>query len=71
MQSRLFGAMTANLTIYDIPAELLKEFAVKVVQPKYPGGVSEAIRDLMRKAVQRENTAEAGKPDTNDSRAQK
>jgi len=66
MQSRQFEAMMANLTIYDIPAELLKEFAVKVVQPKYPGGVSEAIQDQMRKAVSRKTRAKAGRPDTND-----
>lgn len=41
-----------NITIYDIPAELLHEFSEKVIKPFYPGGISVAFRDLMRKAVQ-------------------
>jgi len=40
-----------NITIYDIPAELVKGFTEKIVKPFYPGGISEAIRDLMRKAI--------------------
>lgn len=43
-----------NLTIYDIPEELIKDFMEKVVRPSYPGGISPAIKDLMWKAVQRE-----------------
>ena len=43
--------MFVDLTIYDIPASLLKEFGEKIVQPRYPSGVNEAIKDLIRKAV--------------------
>ena len=43
-----------NITIYDIPANLLHEFSEKVVKPYYPGGISQAIKDLMRKAVKKE-----------------
>jgi hypothetical protein len=43
-----------NISVYDIPPELLKEFAAKVVKPYYPGGISQAIKDLMRKAVCKE-----------------
>jgi hypothetical protein len=43
--------MFVDLTIYDIPASLLKEFGEKIVQPQYPSGVNEAIKDLIRKAV--------------------
>jgi len=42
---------TVSLTVYDIPAELLHEFSDYVVKPSYPGGIAEAIKDLMRKAV--------------------
>jgi len=40
-----------HIAIHDIPAELLMEFCKKVVEPNYPGGISSAIKDLMRKAV--------------------
>lgn len=41
-----------DLTIYDVPASLLEEFAEKVVRSDYPSGVNEAIKDLLRKAIQ-------------------
>jgi hypothetical protein len=43
--------MFVDLTIYNIPASLLREFAQKIVSPCYPGGVSEAVKDLMRRAI--------------------
>jgi len=43
-----------NITIYDIPANLLHEFSEKTVRPYYPGGISQAIKDLMKKAVEKE-----------------
>jgi len=43
--------MFVDLTIYDVPAGLLREFGEKVVRPSYPGGVNEAIKDLLRKAI--------------------
>ena len=48
----------ASLTIYDIPAELLHEFSEYVVKLYYPGGISPAIKDLMRKAVQEQKQKE-------------
>ena len=42
----------ASLTIYDISAELLHEFSEYVVKPYYLGGISPAIKDLMRKAAE-------------------
>lgn len=47
-----------NITIYDVPAELVEEFKEKVVKPRYPYGTSQAIRDLMRKAVQDSETGQ-------------
>jgi len=43
--------MFVSLTIYDVPASLLREFGEKIVRPNYPGGVSEAIKDLIQKAI--------------------
>jgi hypothetical protein len=39
-----------DITLYRVPASLIKEFALKHAY-KYPGGISEAIQDLMRNAV--------------------
>jgi hypothetical protein len=39
-----------DITLYRVPASLIKEFALKYAY-KYPGGISEAIQDLMRNAV--------------------
>ena len=43
--------MFVDLTIYDIPASLLKELGEKVVRSSYLSGVNEAIKDLLRKAI--------------------
>jgi hypothetical protein len=49
--------LLVSLTIYDIPASLLKQFSQNVIKPHYPGGVSDAIKDLMRKAVNEKQQA--------------
>jgi hypothetical protein len=46
-----------SLTIYDIPDSLLRDFCRKIVQPNYPSGVSDAIKDLMRKAILEQQTS--------------
>jgi len=43
-----------DITIYDIPASLINEFSEKVIKPYYSGGISQAIKDLMKKAVEKE-----------------
>jgi hypothetical protein len=43
--------MFVSLTIYDVPESLLREFCRKIVHPSYPGGISDAIKDLIQKAV--------------------
>jgi metal-responsive CopG/Arc/MetJ family transcriptional regulator len=40
-----------NIIIYDIPSELVKEFGEKLVRTYYPRGISQTIKDLMRKAI--------------------
>lgn len=49
-QKKLFEG-SVNITIYDIPTELLHEFGEKVIKSYYTGGISEAIKDLMQRAV--------------------
>jgi hypothetical protein len=39
-----------NITLYRVPGDLVREFARRVVV-NYPGGMSEAIQDLMRRAL--------------------
>ena len=43
---------SVNITIQDVSAELLHEFSEKVIKPLYASGVSEAIKNLMQKAVE-------------------
>jgi hypothetical protein len=43
--------MFVSLTIYDVPESLLRDFCRKIVQPNYSGGVSDAIKDLIQKAI--------------------
>ena len=43
-----------DITIYDVPSELVKEFSEKIVKPYYPSGISQEIKDLMKKAVEKE-----------------
>ena len=49
--------LSVHLTIYDVPAGLLRDFCKKIVQPNYPGGVSEAIKDLIQKAILERQTS--------------
>jgi hypothetical protein len=51
------GDLLVSLTIYDIPASLLRQFSQNVIKPYYPGGVSDAIKDLMRKAANEKQRA--------------
>jgi len=40
-----------DVEIKNVPVKLLEEFDETVVKQFYPGGRSEAIRDLMRKFI--------------------
>jgi len=41
-----------DIQVRNIPKKLLEEFDETVVKPLFPGGRAEAIRDLMRRAIQ-------------------
>jgi hypothetical protein len=43
-----------HITICDVPSEPVKEFSEKIVKPYYPSGISQAIKDLMKKAVEKD-----------------
>jgi hypothetical protein len=45
-----------NIKFYEVPSDLVREFALKFAY-KYPGGLSEAIQDLMRKAVKESSSS--------------
>jgi hypothetical protein len=42
--------MFVTITLYRVPASLLREFTLRVAV-HHPGGISEAIQDLMRNAI--------------------
>jgi len=41
-----------DIQVRNIPKKLLEEFDETVVKTLFPGGRAEAIRDLMRRAIQ-------------------
>jgi hypothetical protein len=43
--------LLVDLTLHDFSAILLADFAEKIVRPYYLGNMSEAVKDLMQKAI--------------------
>ena len=39
-----------DITLYRVPGDLVRMFAVRFAY-KYPGGISDAVQDLMKNAV--------------------
>lgn len=48
-----------DVQIRNVPKKLLEEFDEVVVKPLFPGGRAEAIRDLMRRAIQEQRLKKA------------
>jgi hypothetical protein len=46
--------MLVSLTLRNFSAEMLREFAVKIVKPYFGGNINEALRSLMQKAIAEE-----------------
>jgi hypothetical protein len=44
-------ALAVDLTFHNLPANLLKEFALRVVKPYHSGSLTEAVKDLMEHAI--------------------
>ena len=42
--------LVVDLTFHDVPAGLLMEFALKIVQPYYAGNLNQALKALIEKA---------------------
>jgi hypothetical protein len=47
--------LLVDLTLHDFSAILLADFAEKIVRPYYLGNMSDAVKDLMQKAIGEEN----------------
>jgi len=45
--------IVVNITLHRVPGHLVREFVRNVVV-NYPGGMSEAVQDLMKKALKDE-----------------
>ena len=43
--------LLVELTLNNVPASLLSEFAEKIVRPHYQGSLNAAIQDLLHKAL--------------------
>jgi hypothetical protein len=43
--------LSVDLTLHDFSAILLAEFAEKIVRPYYAGNMSDAVKDLVQKAI--------------------
>ena len=43
--------LLVSLTFHNLPAELLKEFALKIVKPHFKGNMNQAVISLIEKAV--------------------
>jgi hypothetical protein len=46
--------LLVSLTFHNFPAEMLKEFALRIVKPYFNGNMNEAVRSLMEKAINEE-----------------
>jgi hypothetical protein len=46
--------LLVSLTLHNFSAEMLKEFAIKIVKPYFGGNVNEAVRKLMEKTIAEE-----------------
>ena len=44
-----------DLTLHNMPATILSEFAEKIVHPYYQGSLNAAIQDLMHKAIEEQD----------------
>jgi len=46
--------LAVDLTLHDFSVTLLTEFAEEIVRPYYSGNMSDAVKDLMQKAIREE-----------------
>ncbi len=53
-QASIEQDMLISLTLHNFSAEMLREFAVKIVKPYFDGNINEALRSMMQKAIEEE-----------------
>jgi hypothetical protein len=46
--------LLVSLTFHNFSAEMLREFALKIVKPYFNGNINQAVRSLMEKAIKEE-----------------
>ena len=46
--------LLVSLTFHNFSADMLKEFALKIVKPYFNGNMNQAVRSLMEKAINEE-----------------
>ena len=46
--------LLVSLTFHNFSAQMLKEFALKIVKPYFNGNMNQAVRSLMEKAITKE-----------------
>lgn len=46
--------LLVDLKLHNISAEMLKEFAIKIVKPYFGGNMNKAINSLVKKALEEE-----------------
>jgi len=44
--------VSVDLTLHNIPSDLIRDFNHNVMKPYYEGRIGHAIKDLMRKAIE-------------------
>lgn len=49
--------LMVSLTLHNFSAQMLKEFAQKIVKPYFGGNINQAIRSLMENAINEETIA--------------
>jgi hypothetical protein len=47
--------LLVSLALHNFSAEMLREFAIKIVRPYFGGNINEAIRSLIQKAIVEES----------------
>jgi hypothetical protein len=53
-QTTIEQDLLVSLKLHNFPAEMLREFAVKIVKPYFRGNINEALRSLMQRAIEEE-----------------
>ena len=48
-------SLMLDLTLHNMPASILAEFAERIVHPYYRGSLNAAIQDLMHKAIEEQD----------------